>query len=230
MLRDFNLAPWAPWLHEPADLANLMLILRWDALTVSPWYISQGHMTSHDLRWLIAACEWDNLHCLYASLDGFHRMHVRRLLQKRRISKQETPWTICLRKSPPGLDGCWDFLYANETKKTLFLHGMKVFLHVHGINLYLFHQNSLVAEILHHLESRKPYKSWAKLRINWFAAFVFRWKTKAPRAAYRISTQRSKAWASKGGQRSGPWIQVCFWFIFMKWWIINKYHPKFFLL
>ena len=57
---------------------------------------------------------------------------------------------------------------------------MKVFLHVHGINLYRIYTLSpkqLVAEILHHLESRKPYKLWDKLHINWFAAFVFRWKT-----------------------------------------------------
>ena len=108
-----------------------------------------------------------------------------------------------------------------------WIDGMKVFLHVHGINLYRIYTLSpkqLVAEILHHLESRKPYKLWDKLHINWFAAFVFRWKFPfPPRAAYRISTQRSKAWASKGGQRSGPWIQVCFWLILMKWWIITKF-------
>lgn len=107
-----------------------------------------------------------------------------------------------------------------------WIDGLKVFLHVHGINLYRIYTLSpkqLVAEILHHLESRKPYKLWDKLHINWFAAFVFRWKSPfPPRAAYRISTQRSKAWASRGGQRSGPWIQVCFWLILMKWWIFNK--------
>lgn len=61
-----------------------------------------------------------------------------------------------------------------------WIDGMKVFLHVHGINLYRIYTLSpkqLVAEILHQVESRKPYKLWDKLHINWFAAFVFRWKS-----------------------------------------------------
>lgn len=61
-----------------------------------------------------------------------------------------------------------------------WIDGMKVFLHVHGINLYRIYTLSpkqLVAEILHQAESRKPYKLWDKLHINWFAAFVFRWKS-----------------------------------------------------
>ncbi len=111
----------------------IMLILRWDAMTVSPWYISQGHMTSH-LTWLIAPC---GITCTSGmrQVMGFMGC-IFDTSYTRDAFKKETSWTICLTKSPPGLDGCWNFLCAKETKKKAVFawigwDGMKVFLRVH---------------------------------------------------------------------------------------------------